>query len=136
MSEKHFNLRKLPAFGLASELSQFDFEWPTLADLQGTEEGGDIRMESIEFKSNRLHQLFSVQCSLANGMKSLELSAEGLESENFGTLTFNEQTAAVSQVQSNSSLDGHIYSIWLNDSDGQPVVSYNTTGSGQNGKVV
>ena len=40
----------------------------------------------------------------------------------------------VCQVQSNSSLDGLIYSIWLQDAEGNPVKAYNTAGCGQAGQ--
>ena len=132
---RRYKLRKLPVFGLQTGQEHYDFEWPTQEDLEEVE--GEVKLESIEFKSNRLHQLFSVQCSLTNGVMSTEFAAEaGLESENFGKVIFSERQNDIKKVQSNSSLDGHIYSIWFNDTGSKPVISYNTTGSGQNGKVI
>lgn len=92
-------------------------------------------LKSIEFKSDRIHQLFSVRCQLTNNKWSPEFAAEGIESENYGQIDFTEHKRKVTQVQSNSSIDGRIYSLWLNDAAGQPVYSYNTTGSGVNGSV-
>ena len=65
----HFNLSKLPVWG--SQISSedgFDFEWPTIADLQGQEL--PPKLLSIEFKSDRIHQLFSVKCNLTSGLLS------------------------------------------------------------------
>ena len=37
------------------------------------------------------------------------------------------------KVQSNSSVDGRVYSIWLADDKDEVLASYNTTGSGKCG---
>ena len=107
-----------------------DFEWPQIDDYLGLEEP---TIQSIEFKSDRIHQLISVKCILKNLIESPEFSAPGLESENYGTIDFTSRKQPITQVQSNSSVEGRIYSIWLNDGDGNEVLSYNTTNSGQNG---
>lgn len=68
-----------------------------MQDLEGAV-ATDVKLESIEFKSDRIHQLFSVQCRLTNGVESPEFIAEGLESENYGNVVFTGNSKPIRQL--------------------------------------
>ena len=59
-----FKLKKLPIWGLQN-YDKINFEWPTQDLLNQMD--GDVRLKSLNFKTNENGRLASVECNLDDG---------------------------------------------------------------------
>ena len=60
-----FLLKKLPIWGLQISPDKINFEWPTQDLLNQMD--GDVRLKSLNFKTNENGRLASVECNLDDG---------------------------------------------------------------------